>query len=252
MVDILAQPWRYRMPCLTTAPIRGQVEAEGRKLRWHEFELSFHDFPGQTLYHGGLHIRRDSGEEVFFVGDSFTPSGIDDYCLYNRNTVREGEGYLYCLDLLRRQYPSAWLINQHVAPMFRFTASHHDAMRSALLQRIQLIRELSPWPDPNFMVDESWARMYPYGQEVAPGEFTVALRILNHAPEAQTFEIDWNPPPGVRLVSAERRLRIAARTEKSATARLRVTTPGLYVLTAGLRFGSHELPDWTEAIVRVK
>jgi hypothetical protein len=102
------------------------------------------------------------------------------------------------------------------------------------------------------MVDESWARMYPYGQEAAPGEFTVALRILNHAPDTQTFEIHWNPPSGVRLVRAERRLRIAARAEKSATATLRATIPGLYVITAGLRFGSHELPDWTEAIVRVK
>jgi glyoxylase-like metal-dependent hydrolase (beta-lactamase superfamily II) len=251
MADILANPSRYRMPCLTTNSIRAQVQAEGRKLRWHDFELTFHHFPGQTLYHGGLHIRRDSGEEVFFVGDSFTPSGIDDYCLYNRNILRERGGYLHSLDVLRR-YPAAWLINQHVAPMFRFSIAQHDRMRAALAERMRLLDELSPWPDRNFMLDESWARMYPYGQAVDAGEFAVALRVVNHAPDTRDYEIAWNPPPGVTLVSAERRLRLSGHAEKSAAARFRADKPGLYIVTAGLRFGKHELPEWTEAMVRVK
>jgi glyoxylase-like metal-dependent hydrolase (beta-lactamase superfamily II) len=251
MSDILANPSRYRVPCLTTAPIRARTEPEGRKLRWHEFELTFHDFPGQTLYHGGLHVRRESGEEIFFVGDSFTPSGIDDYCLHNRNIQREGGGYLYCLNLLQR-YSSAWLINQHVSPMFRFTESHYTQMRKALSTRMRLLDQLSPWPDRNFMVDESWARMYPYGQETGPGEFTVELRIVNHAPEAHEFDVSWNPPPGVSLVRGERKVRIAARAERSLQARLRADTPGLYLVTAGVRFGPHELPDWAEAMVRVR
>jgi glyoxylase-like metal-dependent hydrolase (beta-lactamase superfamily II) len=251
MADILAHPSAYRMPCLTTAPIRARVQPDGQKLRWREFELTFHDFPGQTLYHGGLHVRRDSGEEVFFVGDSFTPSGIDDYCLHNRNISREGEGYLYCLDVLRR-YPAAWLINQHVSPMFRFAAPHYERMRAELSERMRLLDELSPWPDRNFMLDESWARMYPYGQEIAPGEFTLELRLLNHAAAARDFNVTWNPPPGVTLVSAERRVRIPGRAEKAVTARLRAGTTGLYIVTAGVRFGPHDLPDWAEAMVRVK
>jgi glyoxylase-like metal-dependent hydrolase (beta-lactamase superfamily II) len=250
MADILANPSRYRMPCLTTAPIRARVEPEGRTIRWHEFQLTFHDFPGQTLYHGGLHVRRDSGEEIFFVGDSFTPSGIDDYCLHNRNILRGGKGYLYCLDVLRR-YRSAWLINQHVSPVFRFADAHYTRMNAALKERMLLLDELSPWPDRNFMLDESWARMYPYGQESAIGEFTVSLRILNHAPDAREFEVRWNPPPGVRLVSGERRVRIGRRAEGSVTARFRADTSGLYVITAGVRFGAHDLPDWAEAMVRV-
>ena len=251
MADILANPARYRMPCLTTSPIRAKVQPEAHKLRWHEFELTMHHFPGQTLYHGGLHVRRDSGDEVFFVGDSFTPSGMDDYCLYNRNFLREGEGFAWSLDVLRR-YPAAWLINQHVAPMFRFTDAQHERMRSALSERMRLLDELSPWPDRNFMLDESWARMYPYGQEVAPGEFTIALKILNHAPDARDYYLTWNPPAGVTLVGGERRVHISPRAEKVATARFRATRAGLYVVTAGLRFGAHELPEWTEAMVRVR
>ena len=74
-------PVAHRLPCLTENPITsGKPRADGVRMRWHEFELNFFDFPGQTLYHGGLLVERDGGEKLFFVGDSFTPSGIDDYC----------------------------------------------------------------------------------------------------------------------------------------------------------------------------
>jgi hypothetical protein len=113
-------------------------------MRWHEFELSFFDFPGQTLYHGGLLVERDGGEKLFFAGDSFTPSGIDDYCLQNRDFAREGTGFLYCLELLDRLEKDAplWVINQHVEPMFRFSAEQSARMRSELRKRMAILQEL--------------------------------------------------------------------------------------------------------------
>ena len=90
------------MPCLTTAPITaGKPQPDGSRMRWHEFQFTFLYFPGQTLYHDGLRVERDGGGALFFTGDSFTPSGIDDYCLQNRNFVDEGQGYLYCLAVLQ-------------------------------------------------------------------------------------------------------------------------------------------------------
>jgi glyoxylase-like metal-dependent hydrolase (beta-lactamase superfamily II) len=251
MADILAYPARYRMPCLTTASIRAQVEAPGSSLQWHEFQLTFFDFPGQTMYHGGLHLRRDSGDQIFFVGDSFTPSGLDDYCLYNRNILREGEGYLHCLDILQR-FPEAWLINEHVSPMFHYSGSQYDRMRAGLSQRMRLLDELSPWPDHNFLLDEEWARIYPYGQEVAAGEFALAMHITNHAADTREFQVIWNPPAGVELVSADRSVRVEPHRDGSASARFRCQAPGLYMVTAGLTFGDYSLADWAEAMVRVK
>ena len=250
MTDILLHPSRYRMPCLTTSPIAGKPQPDGRKLQWNEFEMTFHYFPGQTLYHGGLHIRRNT-DEIFFVGDSFTPSGIDDYCLHNRNFLREGEGYLYCLNVLNR-YPKAWLINQHVEPMFQFDDSHYERMRRELRKRMQIIDELSPWPDRNFMIDESWARVYPYAQEVSPGEFTLELRVMNHSAAGQDFQVKWRPPAGIQLISEEKSVQIRAQSEGRATARFRPVRPGLHVVTVDLRFGKYELPEWTEAMVRVR
>jgi len=36
-------------------------------------------------------------------------------------------------------------------------------------QRRELVAELVPWDDPNFGVDEQWARFYPYTAEVPAG-----------------------------------------------------------------------------------
>jgi glyoxylase-like metal-dependent hydrolase (beta-lactamase superfamily II) len=77
--DILEHPSHYRMPCLTSTPITsGKPQPDGTRMRWHEFQFTVFDFPGQTLYHDGLLVEHDDGGALFFTGDSFTPSGIDD------------------------------------------------------------------------------------------------------------------------------------------------------------------------------
>ena len=93
MRDILEHPEAYRMPCLTPNAIHSvHPMEEGAKQRWNEFEFTYSYFPGQTIYHGGLLAKRDDGQTIFFVGDSFTPSGMDDYCLLNRNFFAPEKG----------------------------------------------------------------------------------------------------------------------------------------------------------------
>ena len=133
--DILENPGGYRMPCLTTNPIHvsGRAE-EGASWRWKEFEMTLYYFPGQTLQHDALLVKKDTGEQFFFIGDSFTPSGIDDYCLLNRNFLHEGMGYLLCLQHLKQFAPDAMLINQHVGPAFQIlrpTDRPHDQRAQA-------------------------------------------------------------------------------------------------------------------------
>jgi hypothetical protein len=85
-------------------------------MRWNEYNLTFHFFPGQTIYHGALLVRRQDEKPVFFIGDAFSPSGIDDYCVLNRNLVGEQQGYMLCLKKLRRIKQDFWLINEHIPP----------------------------------------------------------------------------------------------------------------------------------------
>jgi hypothetical protein len=102
----------------------------------------------------------------FLEGSSaihFTPSGIDDYCLQNRDFARAGEGNLYCLKVSDSLSPRVWFVNQHVAPTFRFSAEQRERMRVELMKRITILKEMSPCPEPNYAIDESWAAIHPYG-----------------------------------------------------------------------------------------
>jgi glyoxylase-like metal-dependent hydrolase (beta-lactamase superfamily II) len=246
--DIVENPGRYRMPCLTTNPIAGDARGEGERWAWREFQFTSYFFPGQTLYHGGLSVEREGAEKLFFVGDSFTPSGTDDYCLQNRNFVHANEGYRYCLDLLEKLGGTHWLINQHVLPMFRYDAGQMGRMREELGKRERLLAELTPLPDANYAVDESWARIYPYsvrGKRVA-----VELRVDNHTAKAQEFRVRWNVPKGWELVSGETRATVAGKGVGVFKAVLRAAGAGeVSVLTVDVGFAGFELRRWTEALL---
>ena len=43
-------------------------------------------------------------------------------------------------------------------------------MQTELLKRSDALTQLSPWPDINYIVDESWARVFPYGSDIGVGE----------------------------------------------------------------------------------
>lgn len=254
MAEVMEKPGWFRLPCLTNRAVTFPgARPDGQTLRWQEWEFTFLHFPGQTLYHGGLLAKRDDGQNYLFVGDSFTPTGMDDYCMQNRNTLREGEGYEYCLRKIGGLPSTTWLINQHVLPMFRYSGDQLSRMRRELSRRSGVLSKLSPWPDINYMTDESWARLHPYGAEAAFGQaLDLELRIMNHAPDRMTYRIQWNLPKGWTLVNGSREIVIEPRREGVAKAQVTPTTTGLHILTADIAFGGRELRHWTEALVRVR
>jgi glyoxylase-like metal-dependent hydrolase (beta-lactamase superfamily II) len=170
MAEVLGKPGAFRLPCLPTRPVPvSGAKRDGETLRWNEWQFTFWDFPGQTLYHGGLVAKRDDGQTFLFTGDSFTPSGMDDYCMQNRDFLRAAEGYEFCLRRISTLPENAWLINQHVEPLFRYSGAQVSRMQRELAKRSATLKQLSPWPDINYSIDESWARIHPYGSEVRAG-----------------------------------------------------------------------------------
>jgi glyoxylase-like metal-dependent hydrolase (beta-lactamase superfamily II) len=256
--EVLEHPEDHRLPCLTRNPIPISARVtDGARWRWKEFELRLFYFPGQTLYHDALLVKKDTGEEYFFIGDSFTPSGVDDYCLLNRNWLHDDQGFLYCLDLLKRSAPNAWLINQHVGPAFRFSAAQLEFMSATLRQRRELLRALLPWEDPNFGLDESWARFHPYAVGVRPGEVTTLdLRVMNHSAREEVFTARVILPAAWTVQSLQpARLRIPPNSEGAFRARIAVpvsAATGARLVTADLRWGDWDLREWTEALVQVR
>lgn len=256
MEDVLRRPGAHRLPAMTAKPItRLKIVPDGYSMRWKEFALTFYDYPGQTLYHDALLVEKDGGEKVFFIGDSFTPSGMDDYCLQNRNFLHEGMGYFYCLDHLKNKIPpEALLINEHVLEPFRFEGDQIDRMKKALEQRRAVLTELFPWDDANYGIDEQWARVYPYGQETAPGKHVeVTVRLLNHSAKRTTFTVHLNIPVGFE--SESETLTVAANPRQEAKARFQVKVPdspssSIHVVTADVQFGPWDLRQWCEGLIK--
>ena len=146
-----------------------------------------------------------------------------------------------------------WLMNQHVEPMFRYSDQQMQRMKTELTKRSAALRQMTPWPDINYMVDESWARVYPYGQTAKEGTVVrVALRITNHAPRQMTYKTTWNVPAGWEVISDHTTATISPREDGAIEAQFRVSGPGLHVITADVSFGTWQLPAWTEALVRVQ
>jgi len=256
-VDILKYPERYRLPCLTTNPIPNiNIMPEAHKMRWKEFIFTFHYFPGQTIYHDALLVEKDNAEKIFFIGDSFTPSGIDDYCLLNRNFLHESMGYFYCLRLLRKIPPETLLINQHVVEPFSFTARQLDHMSETLTTRKELLAELFPWDEPNYGIDERWIRFYPYGRKAKPGQTVqISMKAFNHSNVSRTFTAVLNLPIGFDANPTTVSVTAPPRTEQQIDFDLlvgRSIDPGTYVLTADVEWEQWNLPRWTEAIIEIE
>lgn len=255
--DILENPGAYQMPCLTAKPIRNlTIMEDGQKMDWKDFTVTFHYFPGQTIYHDAVLFRKDGGEAIFFIGDSFTPSGIDDYCLLNRNLLSCGTGYFYCLDILKNLTPGTLLANQHVEPPFTYSAEQIDFMISSLAERNLLFKDLFPWENINYGVDEQWAKVYPYGQKAKPGDtLELSVRIFNHTDLEKTFIVEPNfnniltGKPGKTLVN------VSPRTEGQVKYKIKVegTAPqGVSPLSFNIKSDMYDLREWCEALIDIK
>ena len=253
--DILENPSAYRMPCLTTSALSSvNVWPEGLRRRWHEIELESSYFPGQTLYHDALLATKGS-ESYYFVGDSFTPSGIDDYCLLNRDFNGDNLGFSYCLKKLRQLPQNTWLINQHVPPCFRFSRADLDFMEDALRRRRAALKVLFAWDDPNYGIDDLWARFYPYAMDARAGKATkVQFIIRNHSPRPQRYKVRLRLPRGWSGMPSS--VQFAAPPEQEHPVSMTLTparrASGLYVITADVAFDRWDLREWTEALVTVR
>ncbi|MEX2232373.1 MAG: MBL fold metallo-hydrolase, partial [Cyclobacteriaceae bacterium] len=254
--DILENPAAYHMPCLTTNPIPDlTIMKDGQKMSWKDFTLTFKFFPGQTLYHDALLFEKSNGDAIFFVGDSFTPSGIDNYCLLNRNFLDPGTGFLHCLDILKKLPPNVLLSNQHVAPLFAFSREQLDHMTNVLLESNELLKDLFPWDDINYGVDEQWARIYPYGQKASPGKtIEYTMKVFNHSDVSKNFILKPNAPEGFSVEPNIVSLVIGAKTEGQGTFKIKLPeqiSPGVSVLTVDIKFDSWDLHEWSEALIEI-
>jgi hypothetical protein len=244
----------WRLPCISPAQVQAdRITHHGESWQWHEFAITAYHLPGQTEYHGGLLVE-GRGQRILLCGDSFTMAGIDDYCAGNRNWLGPGVGFEACLDLIEAIQPDL-ILNCHVDVGWVFGAAQLAAMRANLSERVSLYRELLPWDDPNYGLDESWVRCDPYEQHVSPGgPVRMDVAITNHSEEARWATCLPTPPPewGVQLQAGS--AKGAAKSEFKIPFAWTVpqdAVPGRYVVPIVVTYGGRRLGQFREAIVEV-
>lgn len=255
LAAVLTHPMAWRLPCISPDPIRvDRPTQHGATWTWHEFKMTAFFYPGQTLYHSALLVERGD-LKMFFVGDSHTAAGIDDYCAQNRNWLGKDVGFDQCLALLAKLQPTH-LFNCHVDTAFSFTQEEIRFMRANLAEREKLFGALMPWDHPNYGMDESWVRSFPYEQKVVPGKVaTLEVVITNHSTYVYQADVRAILPKAWGGGASDwAGTKIPAKTERGI--RLQIPVPasvpaGRYVLPIDVRYGPWDLPQFAETILQI-
>jgi len=256
--DILENPGAYHMPATTDKAMKDVTGLKsGHQMKWKEFDLEFQFYPGQTLYHGAVLVRRNGGTPYYFVGDAFSPSGMDDYCLLNRNLLHDDSGYPLCLKKIRELGSDYWLINEHIPYVFRFSEKELDYLETGLQNRREILDELLPWDDINYGIDEQWAAFYPRGVSAKPNKpIEFQVRILNHSPIARTFRVTPRKSPGIEIVSKAAEIIIQPRESGWVPVTVSVakpaTLPATFAVTADIDSDGMHFLSWADAVIRVE
>ncbi|MGQ9881125.1 MAG: hypothetical protein ACUVSV_09735 [Armatimonadota bacterium] len=234
----MSNPSAWRLPCLSPSVVSvDRVVQHGEQWQWQEFILTAYHFPGQSLYHSALLVE-GHGLRLFFCGDSLTPTGLDDYCAFNRNLLGEGIGYDFCLQLLEQIQPDM-VFNCHVDEPFCPSPTDLRAWRRVLAQRKTLLAQLLPWEDPNDGIDPYSVFCFPYQRQARPGqEASFELVVMNHSPHERAFRFtlslpeSWKAPseaPVTHLVPSYQETRIPIRLSVPANVPV-----GRWVITVGI------------------
>jgi glyoxylase-like metal-dependent hydrolase (beta-lactamase superfamily II) len=257
--DILENPGAYHMPAGTSFAIKNVIgKKDGAVMKWKEYSFTFRFFPGQTYYHGALFVEKPGAKKIFFVGDAFTPSGMDDYCVLNRNLMHDDTGYFKCFNMIRELQESKggfYLMNEHVPYIFSYTDEQLGFLEDSYRKRRYLLKDLVPWDDPNYGIDEQWAWFYPYGVETTGGKrVKFKFRFYNHSPQSRQFRFELNLPKGIQKVGGSTSVRLDGGAQTEVPFEVRVggdVKPGHHIITADVYSKGIELREWSEAIVTV-
>lgn len=206
VADVLEQPAAFAyLPATFPKPIAVQRRlADGERISWRGFELTFHSTPGHAEAHSLISAEID-GQVVAFTGDSFFPNvaGDDGKPQWGHHTAlspgyRLGMGQRSA-DVLRTVAPDM-ICDGHGGGGIAFDGAMLEQIDDFVKRETAAFRALVAEPEDQF-VDISWARLRPYTAVVAPGStlrYTLTLR--NHLGRQAAFtarlipSADWSAP----------------------------------------------------------
>ena len=178
VAEVCSQPAAWFLPALPDCNLKFKVLEDGTQWNWEDFRLTAMHLPGQCIAHSGLLVEKD-GEKVLLCGDSFAPTGLDDYCAENRNLTGKDRGYDLCVKLLRK-YGVQQLVNEHQSDPFIYDEAYLTHLETTMAEREACLTQLLPG-DIGFGVDPQWLRAWPMEQAVTEGApMRISAQVTSH------------------------------------------------------------------------
>lgn len=178
VAEVCSQPAAWFLPALPDCNLKFKVLEDGTQWDWEDFRLTAMHLPGQCIAHSGLLVEKD-GEKVLLCGDSFAPTGLDDYCAENRNLTGKDRGYDLCVKLLRK-YGVQQLVNEHQSDPFIYDEAYLTHLETTMAEREACLTQLLPG-DIGFGVDPQWLRAWPMEQTVTEGApMRISAQVTSH------------------------------------------------------------------------
>ena len=249
VAPILADPWRYDLPCQWYEPIVvDRAVPVGETVTWNEYEIGVHAQPGHTLFAAAFSVEVD-GVRVVFTGDQQENMGVagERHEILNyqyRNRMRLGD-YVASAELYRRIAPGL-LLSGHWQPR-EVDGGYLDYLLAAGRELDEIHAALLPLDDLDLDADGVLCRLVPYRAAAQPGallRYSVELR----NPHREPAEAVVRPvvPRGWTTEPAELRVPLDALGTAEAAFVVRVGTEvgprrvlALDVEIGGLRLGQH-------------
>ncbi len=259
MVPLLEQPGRWDLPCLWWDPIPVDRPAPyGRPMRWREYEITFHELPGHTLYAAAIEFEVD-GRKVLATGDQqngmWVANERPEILNYQYRNGFRFDDFIRSAELYRRLRPDL-MISGHWLPR-PVTDDYLDMLLEAGKRLAHLHRELLPLDHVDFGASGFGARIEPYRTELVAGD-AVTLTVLVRNPfrrdEEATVRLvlphGWSSEPAEQRVAVgplgEAALAFVVRTPADAPPQRRAR------LAAELSVGEARFGQQAEALVTIR
>ncbi|GDY31643.1 MBL fold metallo-hydrolase [Gandjariella thermophila] len=257
VADVLAEPWRYDLPCLWYDPIPTDriLEAE-RPVRWHEYELTTYPLPGHTLHAVAISFEVD-GQRVIATGDqqstTWQPGERTEILNFQYKNRFRIDDFVASAKLYQNLSPDL-MISGHWDPR-RVDASYLDMLLAKGEELAELHRDLLPLSDVDFEAEGVGAWIRPYRVRTAPAtpvRLTVEAR--NPFDRTETVRVRMATPAGWSCAPAE-----AAGTVpggRTTTFTFTLTPPAVTCrrarVAADLTVGRRRFGEHAEALVDVR